>query len=388
MHGIIKPQSLDDIVERPHWSERMRGWARRNRWFLIIVALPTLLAAFYYYVLASDQYQSEAHFIVRTGDNAPMPSSGFSQLLGMGGGMSQSRSDAMSVNDYLDSQQAVNTLNATTSLVDRFRRPEADIATRLWFSDPTPEMLLRYYRRQVNVKFNQDTGITTLQVRAFRPDDSYAIINQLLAMGEARVNEINRRSQTDQLTNARRQLADAEEALVAIQSKLTVFRQQRGDLDPEGSGKAQIGLVTTLQGQLTNARAQLNAMQGIIAPSSPQYVATAARVRALEAQVAGQTGRLTGGGGAIAARLGNYQDLQIRQEFAAKRYEVVAANLEKARDAAMKQQLYIVRVVDPNVPVKSEYPKRGEILLTIFLALLVAYGIGWLLVAGVREHSL
>jgi capsular polysaccharide transport system permease protein len=211
---------------------------------------------------------------------------------------------------------------------------------------------------------------------------------QLLKLGEERVNLINKRSQTDALSNARRQVADAENALVDIQGKLTTYRQQRGDLDPEGSGKAQIGLVATLEGQLTTARAQLNAMRGIIAPTAPQYVATAARVRALEAQVAGQRGQLATGGTAIAARLGGYQDLQIRQEFAAKRYEAAAATLEKARNEAIKQQLYIVRVVDPNLPVKSEYPKRGEVLLTVFLSLLIAYGIGWLLVAGVREHSL
>lgn len=387
MHGIIKPQSsLDSAEER--WTDKLGGWAYRNKWLVLLVLLPTLLVAVYYYLIASDQYQSEAHFIVRTADSAPMPSGGFSQLLGLGGGASQSRSEAMSVNDYLDSQQAVNLLNRRVNLVEKFRRPEADIATRLWFSDPTPEMLMRYYRGKIDVRFNQETGITTLRTRAFRPEDSYAIINQLLAMGEERVNLLNRRSQTDALKNARRQLAEAEQSLLEVQSRLTAFRQQRGDLDPERSGTAQLGLVTTLQGQLTAARAQLNAMSGIIAPSSPQYVATAARVRALEAQVAGQTGKLTSGGGAIAARLGNYQDLQIRQEFAAKRYEVAAANLEKARDTAMKQQLYIVRVVDPNVPVKSEYPQRGKLLLTVFLSLMIAYGIGWLLVAGVREHSL
>jgi capsular polysaccharide transport system permease protein len=388
MHGIIKPQPTLESIDQPDWSSSARAWARRNRWFLIIVLLPTLLAAVYYYLLASDQYQSEAHFIVRTADSAPMPSSGFSQLLGLGGGSSQSRAEALSVNDYLESQQAVNALNQRVDLVQRFRRPEADLATRLWFAQPTPEMLKRYYARQVDVKFNQDTGITSLKVRSFRPADSYTIINQMLRMGEERVNMLNRRSQNDALATARRQLGEAEEALVAIQTRMTGFRQERGDIDPEGTGKAQLGLVTTLEGQLSNARAQLNAMQGIIAPSSPQYVATAARVRALQAQVSGQRGQLTSGGGAIAARLGSYQDLRIRQEFAAKRYEVAAANLEKARDSAMKQQLYIVRVVDPNLPVKSEYPKRGEVLLTIFLSLLIAYGIGWLLVAGVREHSL
>lgn len=388
MHGIIKPQPTQDSADSTGGSSSLFAWARRNRWFLIITVLPTLLFGIYYYLIASDQYQSEAHFIVRTADSAPMPSSGFGQLLGLSGGVSQSRSDAISVNDYLDSQQAVVNLNRAVNLVERFRRPEADIATRLWFTNPTPEMLMRYYRRQIDVKFNQETGITTLRVRAFRPDDSYAIINQLLQMGEQRVNMINNRSQNDALVSARRQLAEAEEALVAVQSKLTSFRQQRGDIDPEGSGKAQLGLVTTLQGQLSSARAQLNSMRGIISPNSPQYVATAARVRALEAQVAGQSGKLTSGGSAIAARLGNYQDLQIRQDFAARRYQAAAANMDRAREIALKQQLYVVRVVDPNMPVKSEFPERGKAVLTLFLSLLVAYGIGWLLVAGVREHSL
>jgi len=387
MHGIIKPHS-DQQTEQRDLREQFVGWARRNKWFLAIVLVPTFVVAVYYYLLAADQYQSEAHFIVKTGDNSPMPSGGLSQLLGMGGGLSQARGEAVAVNDYLDSQQAVLALNRSTGLVERFRRPEADYATRLWYSQPTPEALLKYYRRMVDVQSNPETGITVLKVRSFRPEDSYVIVNQLLRLGEERVNMINRRSQNDALANARRSLVEAERELATIQGRLTGFRQTQGDLDPSGSGKAQIELVATLQGQLTNARAQLNAMQGIISPSSPQYVATAARVRALEAQVAGQTGKLAGGGGAIAARLGNYQDLEIRQEFASKRYEAAAANLERARETAIRQQLYIVRVVDPNLPVKSQYPQRGKIVLTVFLSLLVAYGIGWLLAAGVREHSL
>jgi len=387
MHGIIKPHS-DQQTEQRDLREQFVGWARRNKWFLAIVLVPTFVVAVYYYLLAADQYQSEAHFIVKTGDNSPMPSGGLSQLLGMGGGLSQARGEAIAVNDYLDSQQAVLALNRSSDLVARFRRPEADYATRLWYSQPTPEALLKYYRRMVDVQSNPETGITVLKVRSFRPEDSYAIVNQLLRLGEERVNMINRRSQNDALANARRSLVEAERELATIQGRLTGFRQTQGDLDPSGSGKAQIELVATLQGQLTNARAQLNAMQGIISPSSPQYVATAARVHALEAQVAGQTGKLAGGGGAIAARLGNYQDLEIRQEFASKRYEAAAANLERARETAIRQQLYIVRVVDPNLPVKSQYPQRSKIVLTVFLSLLVAYGIGWLLAAGVREHSL
>lgn len=387
MHGIIRPHASEQTVQ-DSWINTAKRWGGRNRWFLIIVGLPTLLTAIYYYVIATDQYQSEAHFIVRTGDSSPVSMGGFGQFLGLSSGVTQARSDALSVNDFLKSQQAVMRLDQSIGLVGRFRRPEADPFTRLWFSEPTPEALLKYYRDQVDVHMDQETGITSLRVRSYRPSDSYAIINQLLRLGEQRVNILNERSQNDTLAIARRRMTDAEQRLAEIQVAMTRFRQQRGDLDPEGSGKAQIGLAATLQGSLMNARAQLNSMRGIISPSSPQYIATAARVRALEAQAAVQSGAMTNGGGAIAARLGGYQELQVRQEFAAKRYEAAAAMLEKAQNDATRQQLYIVRVVDPNMPVKSEYPQRGKILLTVFLSLIVAYGIGWLLAAGVREHSL
>ena len=39
--------------------------------------------------------------------------------------------------------------------------------------------------------------------------------------------------------------------------------------------------------------------------------------------------------------------------------------------------------VNANLPVKSLYPHRGLTVLTVFASLLVAYGIGWLIIAGV-----
>jgi capsular polysaccharide transport system permease protein len=186
---------------------------------------------------------------------------------------------------------------------------------------------------------------------------------------------------------SRRQLADAENALDAAQQRLTNYRQNRGDIDPQATGQAQLGLVSELRGQLSAARAQLIAMGRAIDHSSPQYRALSGRVSALEGQVNAQAGRLTGGGQAIANDIGGYQDLQIRQQFLAKRYEAAAAAMDRARDQALRQQLYVVRVVDANMPVKALYPERWRILGTVLIALLLTYSIGWLIAAGVREHA-
>jgi len=386
MHGVLIPKSTE-IEVRESRVDRGRAFVSRHRKFLGLVVLPLLLLAGYLFLIASDQYESEAHFLVRRADAAPTPGLGMSQALTMATGLSSAQGEAMSVADYLTSHDAVEALRRNHQLVQRFRRPGIDITSRLSTDNPKPENLLRYYRGKVDVEYSTETSITTLKARAFRPEDSYAIVRELMVLGEQRVNILNQRSFEDTLSASRTQLANAEQALAAVQSRMTNFRQSRSDIDPQASGQAQIGLVTNMTAQLSAARAQLNAMGGMIDHSSPQYRAMAGRVRALEAQVAGQSNRLVGGSNAIANDISGYEDLKLRKEFLAKRYESAASSLQRARDEAQRQQLYIVRVVDANLPVKALFPQRWRILGTAAIALLLAYGIGWLVAAGVREHA-
>lgn len=386
MHGIIEPATVE-VATGPTAMERLFAWVRRNRMFFLIVVLPCALLGSYLFFVASDQYESEAHFLVRSVEPAPVASGGISQVLSMATGMSTGQDAAMSVSDYLTSHDVVRTLRMQDHLVQRFDRPSIDFFSRLRNADPAPETLLRYYRGRVEVEFNTETGITVLKVHAFTPQDSYDLARRLLQLGEQRVNDLNTRSYHDAIAQAQKQVDEAEQAIAQNQAQMTHFRQSKADIDPETSAKAQIGLVTTLTEQLAAARAQLNAMGGLISPSSPQYRAVAKRVEALSAQVAAQSGRLTGSNTAIAARMSGYDELKLRADFLAKRYEAAATALQTARQQALRQQLYVVHVVDPNLPVKSLFPQRWRIFGTVAIGLLLLYSIGWLIAAGVREHT-
>lgn len=388
MHGIFTPAVTQEEQPFDARLRMIRQWLWRRRAFGYVVMLPTLLLAVYLFGIASDQYESEAHFLVRSANSGNQQQTGFSQAITMMTGVTTSQGEAMSVADYLTSHDAVDALRREDHLVERFHRSDADFFSRLRQADPSPERLLKYYQRQVKVTFNTETGITTLKVHSFRPEDSYALVRRLLLLGERRVNILNRRSYEDSIANARRQLDDSEQALKKAEMRLTLFRQARRDVDPQASGQAQIGLVTTLTGQLASTRAQLQSMGRMISVNSPQYQATAARVRALETQVGTQSNRLAGNGpNTIANDVSDYQSLILRQEFLSKRYEAAAASLERARETAERQQLYVVRIVDANMPVKPLFPERWRILSTVVIALLLTYSIGWLIVAGVREHS-
>lgn len=385
-HSIIEPMEAGERTRPSPWR-RAFDWFHRNKTLVLVVILPTLIVGGYLYLISSDQYESEAHFLVRGADPTPQPGIGVSQVISSVTGVSSGQNEAMSVADYLTSHDAVDRLAREDDLVGRFRRQGIDVLSRLWSANPAPETLLSYYQRQIKVEYNTETGITILRVHSFTPDDSYHLTRKLLTLGEERVNAMNKRSYRDGIALAQTQLANAESALAANQAAMTHFRQSKADIDPQALGQAQIGLVTQLTGELSAARAQLNAMRGVIKSGSPQYRALQMRVQALSAELAGQAGRLTGSANTIAQDIGGYEGLKLRGDFLAKRYDAAASALQQARDRAIRQQLYVVRVVDANMPVKAMFPQRFRILATVFVSLLLVYSIGWLIAAGVREHA-
>lgn len=387
MHGIVRPEPLDDDTDRAAPPSRLRRLYGVYRQFILLVVVPTLAVAGYFYLIASNQYESQADFVVRRAD-VQQVGDGFAQIFGMNLGGSATTAEAHLVSDYLLSHDAVARLRKEDQLVERFRPAGTDWISRLWFAQPTPEKLLSYYRRQVTIEQDAETGISHLRVHVFAPGDALAINRKLLALGEERINQLNQRTFHDEVASAAGDLEQASNALTTAQLQLTAFRRVHGDIDPQGSGKAQIDLVSNLTGNLVAARARLRAMEGVIGRESPQYRAATAQVQALESQVAGQSNRIAGSGPSIAASLGGYENLVIRRENAARRYATVAAQYDHAKAEAERKQVYLIRVVEPNLPVKSLFPERGKIVLTTFFALALSYGIGWLLLAGVKEHSL
>ena len=385
MHGVIQPIGFDVPGSAESRLDRLRARVLRHRWFIGLVVVPTVIVAAYLYALASDQYQSEAHFLVHTAETQKVSSASSSVAAFFGGGSSVSP-EAMSVGDFMRSHDAVVALQKNIGLTVRYRRDGVDTISKLR-DHATDAALLRYYLAHTKVEFDDATGITTLTARAFTANDAYAIANELLRLGEQRINSLNAASYSDAVQSQQAQLSAAERQLRQAQGEISQFRASRRVLDPIGTGTAQTDMISSLTASLSQARAQLNSVGKALSHDSPQYVALQRQVSALEAQVADQQARLAGGGTTIASNVAGYNVLQLRQDFASKQFEAAAAALTDAQQQAIRKQLYLVRVVDANRPGSAEYPSRLRIIATVFASLMMAYGVGWLIVAGTREYA-
>jgi capsular polysaccharide transport system permease protein len=96
--------------------------------------------------------------------------------------------------------------------------------------------------------------------------------------------------------------------------------------------------------------------------------------------------KVAGAGTSFTSQATEYERLVLDRTFAEKQLASALASLELARTEAQKKQLYVERIVQPNLPDHPGQPHRLRGIIVVLALGLVAWGILGLLIASVREH--
>ena len=360
-------------------------WRRIPLAFLIVVVAPTVIATVYYTVLASPRYVSEARFIVRA------PSQGQTSSLGValqGVGLSAGPVDSFAVHEYINSRDGLRQAMKLVDVKAIFADHDADMFSRFPrpFEKPSEETLFKTYQRFIDVGYDSTTGISTLRVEAFRPTDAQKLSSVLLTGGEGIVNALNERAQADAVAEAAKAQILARDRLAAAQARLVSFRNTEGLIDPRLNVEESGAVISSLQTTVANLKAERDRLAAE-APSSPQLPSLSGQISAYERQIQAERAKMTGNSQSLAPRISQYEDLTLEREFAGKELTQANAAMLSAEQDARRQRLYLERIVNPNLPDTSTEPRRLRAIITILFSTLLAYGVGWLMWAGVREHK-
>lgn len=373
--------NVRSVDPRPAW----RRHAGAVLLFVLIVIVPTLAATAYFSFIAADQFASETRFLVRSPQRASAGLiSGFLQSTGF----VRAQDDSHVVTEFITSRDAVSRLSSKHQLHDIFARSEADFLTRFprFWSGDTAEALFRHYLRFVKVQTDSASGISTLEVRGFRPQDAQSIALALLNEAEELVNQLNERARHDAIRNAQSELSQAENGFADVQSKLTDYRNREAMMDPDKQAASILDLISRLSLDAVEKRARIYEIQRQ-APASPQIPALKGSVSAIEEQIARERSRVVGNDASIAARLSEYEGLLLQRELASRRVASAAASLETARIEAQRQQLYIERIVEPHLPDHARYPRALMLIAATFAVTLSAYLIIRSFRGYLRDHA-
>ncbi|PIR34246.1 MAG: hypothetical protein COV36_01290 [Alphaproteobacteria bacterium CG11_big_fil_rev_8_21_14_0_20_44_7] len=350
----------------------------------IFVLVPTFLAAFYYLLVASDIYISETKFSVNVEGQNSQASIGQTLIPTMGPALNIQ--EAMVVKEFLRSRGVLDALEGNIDLKTIYSSKKADPLSSISRS-ADKEDFLEYFREIVDVQLDDVSGITTLRVRAFAPDDALLVASSMVDQAEEFVNKMSRRVQEDAISFSHRELENSEKQVIASNDKLTEFRNKNKNFDPTLTAEGVLKIIGSLESELASTEAEIAEMKNYMHPGSPQILSLEAKARSLRQQIGSQTGRLASEEGAPLAQIAQeYEALSTQKDFAIKRYELSLSSLEAAQVDARKKSKYLLRIVEPTKPESAEEPKRFKEILTVFFTCLIAYSIFGLIVAAIKDH--
>jgi capsular polysaccharide transport system permease protein len=381
----LLPDGSEAPLVIPKPVSRIHALVRRHLALLLIVGLPTLLAALYFGLIAAPRYESEAKFVVRGPSSQSMD-----QIASMmqGSSIVRSSDDAYAVLEYIQSRDAMQQLETQAGLLEFLNRSEADFVWRYpgWFWSANEEHLYKHFLRFISVSYDDSTGICTLDVQAFRPEDAQKIADALLRNAEALINRLNQRAERDAIDTAQQEVTASKIRALAEQGKVTAFRNRELVIDPTRVSQEVLQTIARLSLEEAETNANLAAILKS-SPDSPQVSSMQLRIKALEDQINVERQQLAGTGNSMAPLIAEYDRLMLEREFAEKTFVSALNMLEAARVDAMRQHLYLDRVSNPTVPDYAVYPYRMTFIIVTFLLFGMVFLIIRALVRDVLAHA-
>jgi capsular polysaccharide transport system permease protein len=399
-------KALTDAARRARFSVRARGAHRGGSFqarsgaklmrmltialFIALVAVPDLVVCVYYGLLASDQYVSEAKFTVSSGAIPKMD--GLGAVTGVPPILIVQ--DTQVVTSYIGSRAMVEQLERTAGLREAYSESSIDWWSRFRKGKPI-EKFTDYWERMSDTSISFPSGIVTLTVRAFNPEDAKRIADAVIAQSENLINDLNERMRKDTVLASERDLQQASQNLGKARIQMESERNAEGLIDVGQTSKVLNGLISGLQTDLLIAQQHYNSELHYVTADAPQMKVLKSRINAMQSQLEQMRAQLTShteqGIGATAdkalsGKMTKFAELDLEERIAERRYETAAASVEAARMVGERRMLYLHEVVAPALPEDAKYPRR---LLNIGMTILVSL-LAWAATVGalhfVRNH--
>ncbi|MDV7145293.1 capsule biosynthesis protein [Tropicimonas sp. TH_r6] len=382
----IPSNQADEIfrIQRDIAARRRRKTMLLLARLAVFVLLPTLMAGWYFGVIATSTYATKSEFVIQQADSA-----GATGLGGLfqGTGLAVQQ-DSTTVQSYLQSRDAMMRLDADKGFKAHFSQDWIDPIQRLQ-PDASNEDAYRLYQRNVKVGFDPTEGILKMEVIAAEPRVSQDFAEALIGYAEEQVDNLTQRLREDQMAGAMESYEGAEQKVRDAQQQVLDLQEELGVLDPVTETGAIMNQISNFELQLYEKQLQLEQLKANARPNLARVSGVQGDITRLEALIDNLRSSMTesGTGEASLARISG--QLRIAEAELTTRQlllQQAAQQLEMARIEANRQVRYMAIGVRPVAPDEPTYPRAFENTLLAFLIFAGIYLMVSLTASVLREQ--
>jgi capsular polysaccharide transport system permease protein len=328
------------------------------------VLLPTVLAGYYFYAIATPMYSTKSEFLILKAESS---AGGMGSLFS--GTQFATNQDAIAVQSYLTSKDAMLRLNEDEGFKAHFTQDFIDPIQRLSTS-PSNEEAFSLYKRHIEIGYDPTEGVIKMEVKAADPETAAEFARALIGYAEERVDNLSLRKRSNAVTDAEQGLIDAEIARREAQEKLVRMQQEGNVIDPEARIAAFRSQINTYELQLQEKQLQLQALLDNARPNQAKVDGTRGDVRRLEALLARLNNEMTNATSGEESLAEKAVQIKLAEADLATRdlmLQTALERLEQARRDADSQARYLTTSVVPVASEDASYPRKFENTVLAFL---------------------
>lgn len=337
-----------------------------------LVLLPTLIAGWYFYSVATPMYSVQSEIIIQQAGSASSGASLGGLFSGSSLGTSQ---DSNAVQGYLQSLEAMSRLDADLGFREHFQSNSIDPLQRL-SPDATLEEAYGAYKKFVRPKYDEKDGVIRMEVIAADPEVAAEWSRQLITYAEGQVNQLTERLRADQMRDAQEAFDAAQAALAAAKGNMVELQEKFQTISSKTAVDLIVMQIRVLENQITQERLSLMQMESNSAPSKARMEPIKRRIATMQARVSELRAGLTEDSATDTSLAVIQGQLLVAQSDIDNRQMLLAEallSINTARIEANRQQRYLSLSVSPIPPDEPTYPRSFENIVLTLLILLGAY---------------
>ncbi len=351
--------------------------------FLFVFIVPVAVVSFYYYMFASDRYESLASVYIT--EEASQSSPFDLTLLGITN--TGSARDILVLKSFISSPQMLALLDKDLNLREHFTNSKIDFVSKL-ADDASKEEFLEYYLTRITITFDDEAQLLSLSSQTFDREFSKKILTSILKHSQIFIDTLNENISSSQLKFFEAEVKKSEDALTAEKNKLRAFQNKYKILSTSIATQTIVTTISTLENQLAAKKSELTSRLSVLSEQAPAIRRLRSDIAGLKQQLTVENARLTSGsGGSLSELDAQFQDIKLLIEYKTLRYKANLDAFEKAKVEAARRLRFLTVVAPPTLADEALYPNRPYIIITTSIIALFFYFILSIMVATIREHA-
>jgi capsular polysaccharide transport system permease protein len=366
--ALKQARALDDIIriQRDITRRRRRKLIALLARLAVFVMLPTFLAGYYFYVIATPMYATNSEFVIQQAS----PQTGAPGLGNLFQGTAMAtQQDSMTVQSYLTSRAAMLRLDADHGFKAHFSQQSIDPLQRL-DPDATNEAAFALYRKNVRISYDPTEGILKMEVIAADPATSQLFSEALIRYAEEQVDQLTQRLREDQMAGARANFEAAQQRRAEALAHWLRIQSEVQQIDPVGETAARTQQISALETERQRLQLELQTRLSVPRPNEAQVNALRSQIANIESLIADLRTQMTQDtldGSSLAAKNTELRLAEENYAFETLRVQQAQTQLEAAQIEANRQVRYLETGVEPIAPDEPTYPRAFENTVLAFL---------------------